>query len=70
MFLTMKPNSNLLVIRQNSLLNSDSNLAQLFTADEAGYFFDDVVWVDVDTIVEYDEVCECRKQVDDTRQIF
>ena len=70
MFLTMKPNSNLLVIRQNSLLNSDSNLAQLFKADEAGYFFDDIVWVDVDTIVEYDEVCECRMEIDDTRAIF
>jgi hypothetical protein len=70
MFLTMKPNSNLLVIRQNSLLNSDSNLAQLFTADEAGYFFDDIVWIDVDTIIEYDEVCECRKEIIDTRRLF
>ena len=70
MFLTMKPNSNLLVIRQNCLLNSDSSLAQLFKADESGYFFDDVVWVDVDTIIDYDEDCECRKEVVDTRNIW
>ena len=49
MFLKMKPNSNLLVIRQNSLINSNTN----FTAYGEGYFFDDVVWVDVDTIVDY-----------------
>jgi hypothetical protein len=70
MFLTMKPNSNLLVIRQNCLLNSDSTLAQLFKADEAGYFFDDVIWVDVDTMIDYDEECECRKEILDTRIIW
>ena len=70
MFLTMKPNSNLLVIRQNCLLNSDSTLAQLFKADESGYFFDDVVWVDVDTIIDYEEECECRRKIIDTRSIW
>jgi hypothetical protein len=70
MFLTMKPNSNLLIIRQNCLLNSDSTLAQLFKADESGYFFDDVVWMDIDTIVDYDEECECRKEIIDTRNIW
>lgn len=70
MFLTMKPNSNLLIIRQNCLLNSDTNLAQIFTSDESGYFFDDVVWVDVDTIVDFNEECECRKKIADTRVLF
>ncbi len=70
MFLTMKYNSNLLIIRQNCLLNSDSSLVQLFKSDELGYFFDDIVWVDVDTIVDYNEDCECRKEILDTRIVW
>lgn len=69
-FLTMKPNSNLIIIRQNSLLNSNNSLKDYFKADDKGYFFDDALWVDLDEFLKYDNLCECRGQIRDTREVF
>ena len=60
-FLFNKPNSNLIVIRQNSLLGSDSTFINLFS-NNTDTLFDDPIWIDVDEEPKY--------KIIDTRNIF
>ena len=49
-FLKFQSDKNLLLVRQKSLINSNSSLKDLFANDSC--FFDDVDWVDVSLFVE------------------
>ena len=61
-FLICKPEYNLIFIRQNSLLASESSLKNVFIENE-NMFFDDVVWLKQEATVNIIDV-------DDTREIF
>ena len=60
-FLLNKPECNLILIRQNTLLGSNSMFVDLFK-DNDKTLFDDLIWIET----EEDTICE----VGDTRKIF
>lgn len=67
-FLIDMPSSNLLLIRQCSLLQSDSPFKNLFNNNETSYF-DDVLWINPEKLFEL-KVPDEDKKIEDTRVIF